>query len=373
MAKNKLVSFFEGFIMLMIGLVLIQTFLEDLSIVTNWPVFARKVLVITAFAFDLIFTIEFLVRFFLSLMRKNAGEYFFRNRGWVDLLSSVPLLLLNSGPGLYALLTGTVFAGAISIVSLLKVVKAIRIARMLRMLRFLKVFRQIKFADSVMAQRHMTRIVTTMVSFFILMLIAGNLAFSFLPTGDIEDRQNMIMSSVAGYVASEPDALKDKGDLAAFCGQQTLLLKLNHDGKTVYSRHDSDFYDRNYANTDYNRISQGEWEFFFDWKPLHKRQSRESIIYFIVIVGLIVGLMLSYSPHFANAISDPVNIMVRGMGEKSYNLEVKIPPRLENDDMFILAKKYNEEFLPMKARTHAEGHEGAALDITMDDIQDLFK
>lgn len=373
MKNSKLVTFLEGFIMVMIGLVLVQTFLEDFSVVIDASSRLRTILIFTAFGFDLLFTVEFLVRFFSALTSKKTGEYFIANRGWVDLLSSVPLLLLNSGPGLYALLTSTVFAGAFSLVSLLKIVKAIRIARMLRLLRFLKVFRQIKFANSVMVQRHMTRIITTTVSFFILLLLAANMAFSLWSSGDIEDRIGSLTSKTASWIASEPEALQDKGNFIAFCSDQELLLMAKKGGKTLYSRHGSEHYAKYYTTSDYHHMAIGDWEFFFDGKPIQKRHSRENLISFVIIVGIILGLMLFYSPHFALTVSDPVNIMNRGMGEKSYNLEVKIPRKWEQDEVFALARRYNEEFLPMKARSHTEGHEGNALDISMEDIKDLFE
>ena len=86
---------------------------------------------------------------------------------------------------------------------------------------------------------------------------------------------------------------------------------------------------------------------------------------------MVVLLMISYSPHFAITVTDPINVMSRGMVEKSYNLEVAIPELRKSDDVFRLARAYNEEYLPLKERSAGE-EEGMALDIKIDDISDLL-
>jgi hypothetical protein len=45
-------------------------------------------------------------------------------------------------------------------------------------------------------------------------------------------------------------------------------------------------------------------------------------------------------------VSDPIYVMRKGMEENGYNLEVKEDPRFPEDDIFALARAYNETFLP---------------------------
>lgn len=59
-------NFLENFILLAILLVIIHTFLYEVSIYYHWSIDARKALVFSGLAFDLIFTIEFLVRTIIS-------------------------------------------------------------------------------------------------------------------------------------------------------------------------------------------------------------------------------------------------------------------------------------------------------------------
>jgi hypothetical protein len=122
--KKQTKQFWENLVMLFIFLVLVQTFLTDLAEVALWSWNIRKIMIITAFLFDLIFTLEFLIRFFYALYQ-GPGElkkYFFMRQGWVDLIVSIPLLLFSSTPELFALVTGSVIGGFGGVLNILKVV-----------------------------------------------------------------------------------------------------------------------------------------------------------------------------------------------------------------------------------------------------------
>ena len=156
---DRVRKFVENTVIVAILLVLVQTFLEDLAATAGWPWPVRRVLIYTGFCFDVFFTVEFLARFYVALWHRRAGEYVFHERGWIDFAASIPLLMLSSGPQVAALVLGqSAVVGAAGILNVLKVVKAVRIARVLRLLRVLKIFRQIKYADSRMAQRHIAAI-----------------------------------------------------------------------------------------------------------------------------------------------------------------------------------------------------------------------
>jgi hypothetical protein len=73
----------------------------------------------------------------------------------------------------------------------------------------------------------------------------------------------------------------------------------------------------------------------------------------------VLAYLLIYSPHFALTVTDPIHVMRRGLEETDYNLEVKVPERYQRDDIFELAKLYNEKYLPLKDR--AQNEEGESL------------
>jgi nitrogen fixation/metabolism regulation signal transduction histidine kinase len=105
---------------------------------------------------------------------------------------------------------------------------------------------------------------------------------------------------------------------------------------------------------------------------MNAHQSRDNLLYFGIVVLLVVIFLLVYSPHFALTVSDPIHVMNKGLADKSYNLEVKVPKQFADDDLFQLAKNYNEVYLPLKDRSNAE-EGGELVDMKMDDFGDLFK
>ena len=166
-------KFFEYFIIGAIILVIAQTFLDEYSRFAHWSIFARNVLVLTGFAFDLIFSVEFTLRTIWAHRQKHTLRYWTHERGWIDFLSSFPLLLLDSGPAVYLLLFAHLHEGAsaIQIINVLKVIKAIRVTRILRLIRIIKIFGKIHNAESPMAQHHTAEISTTAVFTIILVLL----------------------------------------------------------------------------------------------------------------------------------------------------------------------------------------------------------
>jgi hypothetical protein len=368
MKKNRL----ENIVMIAIALVLVQTFLEDAAVLADWPWKVRRVLLITGFLFDLFFTVEFLVRLYYASINSRGSEYFFHERGWIDFLASVPLAVFSSGPAFLGLLAGGIPLGGLGrTLNVLKVVKAVRIARILRMLRFLKIFRQIKHTDSVMAQRHIAKISGITIGAVIFSLMGFSLLQGVLRTETLDSAiQDRYLSASSLMAAAET------GDFSRVLSDVTKLepglLLVRQQGKTLYSRFDASYYEGRLGPFDYGYQKEGNLEFFYDLRPLNKSQSRDGLTYFIIIIVLLLVYLLYYSPHFAITVTDPLYVMYRGFAEKGYNLKAKIPDRFRSDDVYLLAEKYNEEYLPLKDRD-SHGGESPGLDLKMEDFSDLLK
>ena len=105
--REKKTGFWETFILFAIVLVILQTLLEEVAVTAGWTVRVRHFLAFSGLFFDVVFTIEYLVRQTLAAVRRQGMRYFFRERGWIDLLSSVPLLLLDSLPRTLAIVLGS--------------------------------------------------------------------------------------------------------------------------------------------------------------------------------------------------------------------------------------------------------------------------
>ncbi|RME88634.1 MAG: hypothetical protein D6767_09835, partial [Candidatus Hydrogenedentota bacterium] len=69
-------------------------------------------------------------------------------------------------------------------------------------------------------------------------------------------------------------------------------------------------------------------------------------------------------------VSDPIYVMEKGFRDWDYNFEVKINPHYSNDEVFELAKLYNQRWLPLKAqiRAHRQKKMSEKSEIDIDDI-----
>ena len=374
---EKLKNFFESFIVIAILLVLVQTFLEDFAVLAGWNWEIRRNFIITGFIFDSLFTIEFLVRYFSALGKGQAGKYFLEGRGWIDFLASIPLLLLNSGPAFLSLLMGGgVVFGLGSMLNILKIVKAIRIARVLRLLRILKIFRRIKYTGSVMAQRHITKINTISITAFVTTLFIFTLAGGYLslpnPESTAAERYANEINTFIGL--SNVGGISAEEQAAVFGAFDKDLLIVKDKGQTLFSRFDNPTYSLLFGPGDFAYFEKGSWSFFFDIRKLLRIQSVYNLLFFLVVIVLVLSYLVYYSPHFALTVTDPVHVMRRGFSDSSYNLEVEIPEKYRDDDIYVLADLYNKEYLTLKQRSSAERGAGPTMsDLSLDDIQDLLE
>ena len=371
--NRRIGNVIEGIVTAAIILVLLQTLAEDIFVLAGaaWPV--RRIFLYSGFAFDLFFTLEFLIRSWDAVASREFGRYLFRRNGWVDFVASVPLLVFTSGPEVIALAGGTAFAGTGALIGLLKVVKAVRMARVLRLLRLLKIFRRIRFADSAMVQRHTVRIVTTAAAALIFTATAVGTVFAMADSTGSEEAWLSEQAAAVDSLTADP-GLADGPDAAEAWGRsRPSVLLVKDDDWTLYARNGDEYLKRNFGPGDYAVRDAGPFSVWFDLRPAAVTQSRLNITVFVCTLVVVLLLMITYSPHFAITVSDPVNVMLRGLKEKSYNLEVSIPGEYASDDIFRLASAYNDEYLPLKERSGLEDREGGALDISLDDISDLLQ
>jgi len=365
-------SFWENLVVGAIILVLFQTVVDDVAVLADWPWSIRRLLLYFGFLFDLFFTVEFLVRLYLAYVNGEAKEYFFHGYGWIDLIASIPLLLFSSGPVIYGLLAGGVpVFGLGRSLNLLKTVKIVRVARILRVLRMLKVVRQLKQTNSVMAQRHVGKIATSVLTTCILVFSVGSFLLQSVSGKSFEQ---MYWESVE----STSDTLNKASSTELNATVQTVarvlpfLLKVKAEGKDIFLRHDSFYLATRFGPYDYFYEQRGSLELYFDYRPLTRLQAEQSLLIFIIVLGLLLVLLLYYAPHFAITVTDPLFVMLKGFKEPSYNLEVKIPPHFKEDEVFQLAEQYNEEYLPLKQRNLSMG-ERETSDLKWEAVADLFK
>lgn len=180
-----------------IFLSIIQIVVDDLGLILNWGNQFHVWMVVLGFAFDFIFTTEFTVRSISAIRKGKFWHYIKHEKGWIDFLASIPLLLLNSGPMLFMLITGGGSEGERSVANLLKVIRAVRISRILRVLRVLKIFSHIENVHSKMSQHHVSYIAAIMVLFTLLTYFVLNLT-GFVHFTDVatEAKLSLLITSV---------------------------------------------------------------------------------------------------------------------------------------------------------------------------------
>lgn len=365
----------EKLILIAIVLVLVQTFMEDFANLARWDAQTRRALMFAGFLFDVIFTVEFVVRSYLAAATTSFKEYFWRRYGWVDFLASVPLFLLNSGPAVLAELGGGLsFVGIGGGLNVLKVIRAIRVSRILRLLRALKLFRNIKNTDSTMAQRHVTAIATLSVSLFVVTLVGLSLVPVIFDLDDLESNyERQILRTIEEVdtwgLAVSPDT---EQELAAVLNATGGILVVQYQGVVRYSRYSQAHFDAQFRHVDYGVFHSGNHVYFFDLGPLNRGQSANNLRYFIIILILVLGYVFWYSPRFALTVTDPIHVMYRGLTEESYNLEVAVPVEFAEDDIYQLAEAYNTQYLPMKDRVRSTSEDEGSSALSMENMDDLF-
>ncbi len=176
-------------------------------------------------------------------------------------------------------------------------------------------------------------------------------------------------ATAAARSRTAPSALRERAAAVAALDPGILVVR-PQGGKAVWSRYDADYVARNFLAGDYSSISVGGVEVFLDERPAARAAAWEALVFFVAIVLTVLAFLLLYAPRFALGISDPVHVMKRGLSESDYNLEVKIPQRRADDDVFELAHLYNTVFLPLKDR-QGPAEDSSPSSLALDDVKDL--
>jgi len=297
-------NFWENFIAWTIILAIVEIFIEDFSRLGGWSISARKILILFGFLFDLIFTIEFTIRSFLAPKKKGWWNYFANEKGWVDFVSSIPLILFSSGP----LVIGMFFNGSIrslafvGIFNILKITKILRIARMLRLLRIVKVFKQDDVEAAEQRNTHVTKAITITIVAITTTLILSPLFPKIFYTMDngLKTKQMTYSSLLQNWKKSiqtrDSQAIayykmkvkEDKNILYLFQGSNTIVNKI---GNTDIV----DFLKNHYFYTDYKTISSFGFKLYYTVQDIDQENARINLLIETIIVITILSLLIFYT------------------------------------------------------------------------------
>jgi hypothetical protein len=339
----------ENFISSMIFLVLIQTILEEVAVIAGFSLTFRETLIYTGFLFDLTFSIEFITRLTVAAKKNRVSAYLTEGLGWIDFSSSLPLLLLNSGPMAYFLITRDTFStlNVIGILNVLKIAKIIRVSRILRIMRFLKLLRNIRFIKSRITQKHTNFLIAAVISFIILTVIMLNLS-GIWGTGSLKElkKQNyntLLSQTMSLSMEHSKDFLET---LDPMMKKDSSIFSVEFDDKIVYTKKgDLSLIELNYVDSlSYNRVRI----YYIDYLSM-EFESRFNMAIILIILMLIAGILFLYSRKFAVEVSDTVQVVEKGFTDPDYFLRLRENPGRE-DEIEDLAKSYNEIWLPAKMK-----------------------
>jgi len=392
---NNLGAIAENFIIVAIVFALVITVLDEFATVYEFSLSARNTILVASFATDLLFTIEFIARVIITSRHGAARHYMVHQRGWIDLLSSIPLMLLSSGPEVLLLVYPEIGHGAgLGFMSSIKIVKAVRVSRILRLLRLLKIMGKIHNTDSQMANRHIAVISTIATMAFI--VVYSFMAFSgVLGFHEIERQNDAFYRNLSTNIESISAKGKDHSEEARHERAKDYLsqLMVNIDSKQsgiaqVYYQNkllisnltaaqlDSHFkYDESRpaaekfrSDTHVHTVVHGDMVFHINTWAIQKEKARVNIMVFFGISAILLSFMFVYSRHFVQNVTDVVHVMQKGISDADFNLEVSIRKDFEHDEIFVLAKSYNEVLLPEKMKNKATGESTDTGGLSMDDF-----
>lgn len=295
--------------------------------------------------------------------KKGFLRYWFLERGWVDFFSSQPLLLFDSGPSVFILLSGSAAAGDASIgtLNVLKIVKAIRVTRILRLVRILKIFGKIHNTESKMAQHHTATISTIAVFTMVVILVS----FSLVGNGFvyIEKRRQHYQSLISS------DLSPVRAVFLSWLKMDENVLKVERKNRSLYEKIPGKEFNTKYASDDYIIVKNTDYRLLISIVDIHQRISFFHIQNFFIIIFLVLGIMFIYTRHFAQNISDLIHILNKGFRKRDYNLQVKIREEFRDEEVYKLARFYNDAYLPAKLRRiHAEEQENKKSGLSMEDL-----
>jgi hypothetical protein len=368
----KIRDILENFILIAIVLVIIQTFLSEASVYWHWSVKTRNILIFCGFAFDLIFSIEFITRTFIAGKGKeNKFRYWFYERGWVDFISSVPLLTLDSGPSVLFLLSGATGAAGseIGVLNVLKVVKAIRVTRILRLVRIIKIFGKIHNAESKMAQHHTATISTTAVFTIVMTLMAFSLFTDSVGIGKISERKTEYRSyfEVFKGLGEETKTPVDEIVVSMFTGDRK-IIKVSNGKKNIVENINKEYLKRNYSHEDYVTAEAGKYILTISIVDINADIALGNIRSFMIIVFVVLSFMIIYTMHFVKNISDLVHVLNKGLRKKDYNLQIKVKEIYRDHEIFRVARFYNDAYLPAKLKRNRKEDENKSSGLSMKDL-----
>lgn len=349
-------EFIEIGIILLIVLVIVHTFVDELSIIYRWNFQTTFYIFLISFVFDLIFSVEFSLRSLISLRRGDWRRYFQAERGWVDFFSSFPLLFLVTGPELVLHLMGTDGGGSVfNILQVLKTAKAIRVTRVLRLIRVIKLFGKVQNTESIMTNRHVGAVSTIAVASILTAMVVGQY-LPFMSVGDHVSYVNNRVEQLGPVFRSADGSTVDATSIHSYL--EKTMNGYNDDviavktlkGESVFDHPDKEALMRTAFADPFVHIKDTPYLVAVSFHRANIDHAKVNLLVLFMILVIISSFVLFYTRIFAQQVADPIYIMDKGIRQWDYNLEVKVLDHYYDEEIYSLARSYNVRWLPLKSQ-----------------------
>jgi len=335
---------FEIVIFNLVIISLIHIILDEYTTFMDFHVMVRKILLITGFAFDLIFTIEFLARIFIKRLRGTILGYFTRGAGITDFFCSIPVLLLYSLPlmwpryflsaeGMFLMLGSLMF---------FKTVRVSVISKSLRFIRVLKLFDKIK-SKYIMTPEFLKRILTITT----VIIIAALIGFYFVKGSSVHQTKSLEAKEIlSNYIEGEING----EDFQGLLSRTESVLFIKKGDETVYTSISRLFFDNSFLYDDYLITRINDYEIYFQTKDVNKSYSFINLLIFSIILGIFLIIVTLFRKYFNEHISKTVAIMLRGYKSPSYLGIAPMEKEKKELEIYQLTRQFNKKWVPVKKK-----------------------
>lgn len=341
---------------------------DELARFFQWNLTTRNIITVCGFLFDLTFTAEFAVRSFYSSRNGELREYLVFKRGWVDFISSVPLLILDSGLTLVFVLAFDSGAAPGTPV-LIKAVYLSHAVNLLRMFRVVKLAGKTVQSESRMVQYHINLISSIALCTLIATLFLFNLIAAVTDPCRPDQRRLKYLEHIDGLKrVSDMNGISFRDTAHEILSSDRKILRIEYTDGQVINRVDSSSFKKYFNAGDYITVTGKGCLLYVALTDINRSIAVDNLKIFIAVSLIAAMISFIYAGIFRRNVSDVAAILNLGFRKRDYNLMVRIPDKNRDHEIFRLAKFYNDAYLPAKVRKEALRAKNSAGFLSADDL-----
>ncbi|MCX8057954.1 MAG: hypothetical protein N3A58_00885 [Spirochaetes bacterium] len=385
--NNKInkIRIIDNLFLIIILLSIIQIIIENLSFILGLKISLRNLIILSGAFFDIIFSIEFIIKSLINIKNRKFKEYFFYNNGWIDFFASIPVFIFSSLPALIEIYyTSNIFNIRIfKFLYLLRSVKIIRTSRVIRILRVLKLLGKIENLNSVMLQKNIN---------FVSIIVTNSILLGFLVTKIIlpydfdrieKEFKNNIENKIKAYFEIEINKVGKNYDedsqnklIQTIFSSENCVSAIKYKDKEIYRKFDASYINEYIGKNNMFYISIKDYNFEIILYEFIKYKNSENLMVLIIVLINVLTIIFLYTKRFSTTVSDPVYLLYKGIRDPNYFLMIKIPEKYKNEEIFEFAKFFNERYLPAKYKLYIKNKESLkekqSSSIKLDDLDKLL-